>query len=425
MSQVSSPPAARADWGLAQWLCYLESLHPAEIELGLSRVNKVYQQLALDFSGQTVVTVAGTNGKGTTCAFVQQAALLQGKSVGTYSSPHLLDYRERVLVNGQKCSENAHCQAFIQVEQARADTPLTYFEFATLAALVLLAEANCELLLLEVGLGGRLDAVNVVEPDISVITSIDLDHQAWLGNTRDAVGREKAGILRASKPAVIGDPQPPQSVIEAVTTLGCQAHWQGRDFGVKTDSEHWQWYSSVQASSFNALPPTQIPMINASTALKVIQLLGWELSQSQVQQLCSNTRLPGRAQVWQQSPTVMLDVAHNPQACTYLRQQIDKFPYRRLYLVCGMLADKDSQASLQAFNGLSAHWFVAPLDTPRSATAEQLKAVLVGQQKVITCTDIATACQQALQQAASDDLIVVFGSFYTVAAVMAMQGEKK
>lgn len=423
MSNTHVPRVAdHASWDLEQWLAHLAIIHPQDIELGLERSAQVYSKLALNMTDKTVVTVAGTNGKGTTCAMLEQAMLLSGKSVAVYSSPHLIEYRERVRINGQMLTEQRHCQAFEKVENVRGDTALTYFEFATLAALQLMADSPVEVLILEVGLGGRLDAVNIVEPNIAVITSIDLDHQAWLGDNKEDIAREKAGIFRTKVRAVIGELEPPQSLYEAASLYQIAGSWQGPDFGYTEDKQGFNWHN--HHLSYEGLPLPHIPAQNASTALQVIDLLGLELDKAQLTQLFAHTQLPGRRQIIQNKPMVILDVAHNPQATRYLAAQITKCEYRNLYLVTAMLADKDIQQSLSPLLNLSAHWLLASLDVPRGATSTHLNSVLDEGQKVLEFPDVSQAYCQALEMAKADDLIVVFGSFFTVAEILKLSQKR-
>ena len=406
-----------AQKSLAEWLAYLESIHPTTIELGLERVLEVYQRLNIDFSSSQVIIVGGTNGKGSTCAMVEQGCLLAGKTVGVYSSPHLMEYTERVRVNGQSLNEQQHVDAFAQVEAVRAATSLTYFEFGTLAALCLLAQQGLDVVLLEVGLGGRLDAVNIVEPDLSVITSIDLDHQDWLGDTREKIAFEKAGILRQGGPAIISEPQPPKSLLQQIADKQVQALFQGQDFALTpqpSNSQLLQWRGKQQ---FSQLPSTQLHPANAATALAVLEWLQFELSASQVAQLLENTRLSGRFQSLRQKPNLVIDVAHNPQSTGWLAEQIQQQHYAKLHLVVGMLADKDIAASLAPLLSLTDNWYCASLTVPRGAKASQLHAVIGNGE----CFDlVGTAIEQALFNAGEEDLIVVFGSFYTVSAALTM-----
>jgi dihydrofolate synthase/folylpolyglutamate synthase len=416
MTITSNPQAAiQQAWSLERWLEYLAEVHPSEIELGLDRTAQVYSRLGINFSEKKVVTVAGTNGKGTTCAMIEQAVLMTGKSVAVYSSPHILDYRERLRINGDMLTEQQHCAAFLAVENVRGDTPLTYFEFATLAAFVLIRD-SLDILLLEVGLGGRLDAVNVVDPNIAVITTIDLDHQAWLGDDREAIGKEKAGIFRPNISAVIGDSSPPESIFAAVQRCEIDASWQGQEFTYSQDEQGFHWRN--QHRELLNLPQAKIPAQNASTALQVIDLLKLPLSEANFRSLLANTSLPGRRQVIQHKPMVILDVAHNPQATRELVCEIQKLQYSSLYLVVSMLSDKDIAQSLRPLQKLNANWLISPLDVKRGAKPQQLISVLDKEQKVLEFGQVKEAYQYALKSALKDDLIIVFGSFFTVAEVL-------
>jgi dihydrofolate synthase/folylpolyglutamate synthase len=422
MTKLSSKQASDIEaWSLNEWLDHLSVLHPKNIEMGLERVTKVFHQLDISFSKQTVITVAGTNGKGTTCAFLEQACLEAGKTVGVYSSPHLIDYTERVRINAEDASEQAHCRAFQAVERARGDIPLTYFEFGTLAGLKLVHDANTDIALLEVGLGGRLDAVNVVSPDVAVITSIDLDHQDWLGNTKELVAAEKAGIMRPNIPVVIGEPVKYQALIDAVSSNNASAWWQGQDFKYQIENDVMNWGN--RDVSYLHLPLPHIPMQNVSTGLQVLQILELDLSEEQIAHVITDTRVPGRCQILSQSPKVMLDVAHNPHATGYLLSQIAKCDYNNLFLVVGMLKDKDIKASLADFSGLNARWMLGGLDVPRGATAADIKSVLDEQQKVLEFSTVAQAFEKANALADEQDLIVVFGSFFTVSDILKLTKE--
>ncbi|MCY7295247.1 bifunctional tetrahydrofolate synthase/dihydrofolate synthase [Alteromonas sp. a30] len=401
---------------LAEWLAYLDTLHSKQIDLGLDRVAEVYQNLNIQFSA-TVITVAGTNGKGTTCAALEQLALYLHKRVGVFSSPHFIDYRERVRVNNQMLDERAHCAAFEKVEAARGNISLTPFEFGTLAALCLLSDSELDVAILEVGLGGRLDSVNVVEPTLAVITSIGLDHQEYLGDTREAIALEKAGILRKDGLAVIGDVDPPHTLLDEVERLNVTALWQKQDFEfVYTKESTWNWRCGEKW--LNGLIERSIPRQNLSTALACATLLEWPLDNSAAQFVCRNAALPGRFQIVGNAPLVVLDVAHNPDATQYVKQKLLKLHRGNLHLVFGMLADKDMAESLAPFKGLGAFWYASPLPTPRSATTEQLLEAIDGEEKVKTFDSIQAALEKAKQDAFEDDCILVFGSFYSVAQVL-------
>ena len=415
----SSQTSEKEAWCLDQWLTYLEQVHPSNIELGLERVAEVLSHLQLDLSQRTIVTVAGTNGKGTTCALIEQALLISSHSVAVFSSPHLLDYRERVRVSGVMLPEKAHCQAFLKVDKARGDTSLTYFEFGTLAALLLMAESGAKYLLLEVGLGGRLDSVNIVDPSLAVITSIDLDHQDWLGDTKELIAIEKAGIFRPNIPAVIGEPHPPSTLVEAALDYQVKPVWQGTDFHFQIDDKgfHWQGLKG----GYDNLPVPYIPAQNASTALQVIETLGLQLDNKKMAQVFSCTQLPGRRQILQNNPTVLLDVAHNPQATNLLAFDINNMKHKRVIAVVAMLADKDIEATLSPMLSVVSMWYCASLDVPRGAPSSTLVSiVLSSEKKVLECVSVEVAYESALEKAHKDDLVIVFGSFFTVTNVLKM-----
>lgn len=401
---------------LTGWQSFLDTLHFKQIDLTLDRVQQVFERLNIQFTA-TVITVAGTNGKGTTSAALENMALYLEKKVGVFSSPQLVDYKERVRINGLNCTENEFCAAFEKVENARGEVSLTPFEYGTLAALCLLESHQLDVVILEVGLGGRLDAVNVVEPDLAVITSIGLDHQEYLGDTRDEIALEKAGILRRGGKAVIGDMDPPESLKGQVKKLWVEAKWQKQDFEFvySTDST-WEWHCGDMRLA--GLIDRSIPRQNLSTALACAVSLDWPVDNSLAQYVCRNASLPGRFQIINNEPLVILDVAHNPDATQYVQQKVMKLHRGNLHLVVGMLADKDIVASLQPFKETDACWYVAPLPTKRSAATDDIVTAIGKTDKVQTFASVVTALEMAKQAALDEDCILVFGSFYTVAEVL-------
>lgn len=410
---------------LSDWLSYLESIHPSAIDMGLERVRKVAEAMAMDFTGSTVITVAGTNGKGTTCRLLETLLLDQGKSVGVYSSPHLIDYRERVRMNDGLLSEQAFCDAFDAVEQARGETTLTYFEFGTLAALWMFNEHQPEVILLEVGLGGRLDATNIISPDLAVITTIDLDHQDWLGDTRDAIAREKAGIMRQNGLAVIGEHEPPTSLQHVVDSLQVDASWALNDFKVSQQADRWGW--SMDTVSLHDLPIPQIPLQNAATALAALYKLGWLQDTASLRRVIASTGLPGRCQRVAVSPEVVVDVAHNPQATRALRAWLEAQPSAPLHIVVGMLKDKAVVESLLPMADITANWYAAGIAGPRGRDAKSMADALreSGVTAIEECDTVTTAYQCAQQNSQPTDRILVFGSFLTVADVLALHSDNK
>ncbi|QJR82914.1 bifunctional tetrahydrofolate synthase/dihydrofolate synthase [Alteromonas pelagimontana] len=409
-------PAAKT---LAQWLSYLESIHPTTIDMGLERVKQVAQRLTLDFSSTLVITVAGTNGKGTTCRFLEQALLAQGKSVGVYSSPHLLDYRERIRINNELCSEADYCRVFSVIEQAREDISLTYFEFGTLAAMVMMLEASVDVAILEVGLGGRLDATNILDPDIAVITTIGLDHQDWLGDTREQIAVEKAGIMRRGSKAIIGELHPPATLYEEVNRLEAKALWAQRDFSVVETDHGWQWQCG--AAILTDLPAPQILKQNISTALATLHALQLMPDEQQLRSLIAETSLPGRRQRLSSAPEVIVDVAHNPQATAAMVEWLTTQSYNNLFCVVGMLKDKALEETLAVFTDVPAQWYLATTAGPRGCAANALKNALPPAHRTRTsCYDsVINAYVSCRDVAKPGDTILVFGSFLTVADVLA------
>lgn len=407
---------------LTQWLAYLESIHPTAIDMGLDRVKQVAATLNIHFNSRVVI-VGGTNGKGTTCALMEQALLRSGRTVGVYSSPHLLDYRERVRVQGELPDEAAFCNAFQEVEKARGSISLTYFEFGTLAAMLMLMQAELDVVILEVGLGGRLDATNIVETDCAVITSIGLDHQDWLGDTREKIATEKAGIIRQTGNVVIGEPQPPETLIDAVKQKQANALWQGKDFSIGETAQGLQLLHPDGRTI--ALPDTVIPANNVATAFATLHHLGYTFDDAALVDVVANTRLPGRRQLIATQPKTYLDVGHNPQATESLATWLTKQSFTSLHIVMAMLKDKALGPSLAPFAPFNPVWYVASTEGPRGLSAEALsKAVPVGQtqQQFAHVTDAFYAAQaQATQaQAGNDALILVVGSFHTVADILAL-----
>lgn len=417
--------------GVEQWLQHLEALRPEVIELGLERSRAVADKAGLLQPQCPVISVAGTNGKGSVCAMLASMLRCAGYRVGLYTSPHLLHFQERINIDGQDIDDAALCSAFAAIEQARADIALTYFEFSTLAAVHAFRAAAVDVMVLEVGLGGRLDAVNVFDADCSVVTSIDLDHQAFLGDTREAIAVEKAGIFRAGRPAVCADADPPASLLQHAAQLQCDLWLIGRDFGYQFEPQQWSYWGRAWRRGSLAWPALRghYQLQNAATALAVLEIVQQRLpvAMNDVRRGLLEVEWPGRFQVLPGRPTVVLDVAHNPHAARALRQALDTMGYfPQTHAVVGMLADKDMAGVLQTLAGAVDHWHVATLDGARAATAEQLAAVLapcVGQASLGCHPHVDAAFAQAYKQAADNDRIVVFGSFYTVSAVLAQTGD--
>lgn len=410
---------------LEQWLAWMEAHHPRQIELGLERVAAVAANLTLDLSGSKIVTVGGTNGKGSCVALLESIARAAGYRVGTYTSPHLLHYNERVRIDGHCASDAQLCTAFTAVEAALNGISLTYFEFGTLAALWLFQRAQLDLIVLEVGLGGRLDAVNIIDPDVAVLTLIDLDHQDWLGADRETIGREKAGIFRAGRPAICVDPQPPQSVSSAAHALG--AHWYAaaEAFNFSSDGATWQWRSEQlpRAAEYNDLPLPALPLPSAAAALAALHCLPLIFSRAAIEQGLRSATLFGRFQrVQRDGVEIILDVGHNPQAARWLAQRLAQLPERRTHAVFAIMADKDVEAVITPLRHSFADWFIGDLpDNPRALSAPALEKQLRAHH-IDTLTRVPTladAYGTALRAAQAGERVVVFGSFFTVAAALA------
>jgi dihydrofolate synthase/folylpolyglutamate synthase len=415
---------------LPAWLALLESRHAETvINMGLDRVRAVKDRMALAFSCP-VVMVAGTNGKGSTCAMLESVLLRAGYKVGLYIKPHFLDFNERARVNGELASDDALVAAFNTVEAARGDTVLTYFEFTTLAIMRLLADAGMDVVILEVGLGGRLDAVNVIDADVAIVTSVDIDHTDYLGDTREKIGFEKAGIFRPGKAAICSDPVPPQSLIDHANAIGADLWLMGRDFNYNGDKQQWNYGGRSQRRNSLAYPSLRgaNQLLNASAVLAALEVLKLELpvGAQEVRTGLVTVELPGRFQVLPGRPTVILDVAHNPHAAAALNQNLGNMgfhPYT--FAVFGSMHDKDIDGVIAAMSEHVDHWCLATLPSPRSATASELAAKVQAVQPdraertINIFDDPAQAYANAISRAGENDRIVVFGSFLTVAGVMA------
>lgn len=406
---------------LVDWLNHILSVHPADIDMGLTRLAEVAAKMGLDILPHSrVVTVAGTNGKGSTCAIMESILLEGGTTTGVFSSPHLHSYNERVRINGQELEDQAHLDAFAAIELARGDIQLTFFEFSALGALYLFARHRPQVVLLEVGLGGRLDATNLIDADLAVITSIDLDHQEYLGDTRESVGREKAGIFRPGVPAIIGEPDLPSSVIEVAAEIGAPLIRTGTDFHGEFHRDNWRFKGAVR--QVEDLPIPSLPAVNAVTALAALVQLKPELTDASIREGLARASLPGRMQLLGQSPRVYVDVAHNPHAARHLAQRLRQLQGGgRVLAVCGMLEDKEIEASLEPLLPVVDAWFPAPLEVPRGSDGSRI-ARAVGAREVDSSVE--SALTRAREQASDLDLVIVFGSFYTVAQAQSLfEGE--
>ncbi|WP_018868672.1 MULTISPECIES: folylpolyglutamate synthase/dihydrofolate synthase family protein [unclassified Thioalkalivibrio] len=411
---------------LAEWLAFQERLHPVGMDLTLERIALVADRLGLRGPGTPrTVIVAGTNGKGTVTT--RTAALLQaqGLNVGLFTSPHLLQYNERIRLNGVPAADVDLCRSFEAIDQARGDDSLTYFEFGALAAAWLFCEARVDVQVLEVGLGGRLDAVNIWDADVAAVTAVDLDHQAWLGDSREVIGREKAGIMRAGHPVVIGELSPPQSVLDQARALGCPTVRLGRDFDLLVEQERLVWCWNGAQVEWNvplARGLSGAVLANTATALAVVESLGMGTGLSSASlERALQVRPPGRLQCLGGSPEWLLDVAHNTQAVAELARWLRDNPSAgRTVALVAVMADKERRAMWRELHGLVDVWVPIPLDLPRALPAHDLAAELeeAGQPDVRPVGEIQKALEQTKELAGAQGRCVVFGSFHTVAAIL-------
>lgn len=410
---------------LAAWLSWQETLHPSAIELGLERAGTVLDRMGLRQPCHAVITVGGTNGKGSSVAMLDAILRAAGYRVATYTSPHLLRYNERIRIAGEMVSDAALCEAFERVDQARGDISLTYFEFGTLAAFDLFARAGLDCAILEVGLGGRLDAVNLLDADVALLATIDVDHAEWLGPDRETIAREKAGIFRAGHPAVCSDPHPPRTLLDEAGRIGARLHRLGIEFGFRRNEAEWAWWS--EQSRRDALPLPALrgasQLENAAGVLMALALLAERLpvNQQQVRQGLREVKLPGRFQVVPGAVLEIWDVAHNPESAQELARTLRLMPCQgRTLAVVGMLADKDIDTVVQHLLPVIDAWYPATLSVPRGAAAERLVEALArhGVQTMRGFDSVSAAHAAALSAATPGDRIVTFGSFFTVAEVM-------
>jgi dihydrofolate synthase / folylpolyglutamate synthase len=413
---------------LDDWLDYQQRIHPRSVELGLERVRTVWERMGAPWPAPVVITVGGTNGKGSTVAFLEAMLVAAGKRVGCYTSPHLLRYNERVRVLGADASDAALIDAFERIEAARAEIALTYFEFGTLAALWIFAQSALDVAVLEVGLGGRLDAINIIDADAAIVTTVDLDHQDWLGNDRDTIGREKAGILRAGRPAIIGTRDPPVALLDESARIGATLLRAGFQFDVRQDAASWWWQSGtvqLQLPSPTLAAPCQID--NAAAAIACLYTLrdrlGWD--ERAIAAGVRRARVAARLQRFAkaQAPELVIDVGHNPQAARVLGQWLGmNRPEASVCAVFGALSDKDVLGIVTPLTVHVAQWHLAALDadTPRGLTAADLQNRLANVEglRVAQHASVAQALNAAASAAHSGDRILAFGSFFVAAAAL-------
>ena len=416
---------------LPEWLAYCEQLHPKNIDMGLERVRAVAERLDIRFDCP-VITVAGTNGKGSTCAMLESILGQAGYRTGVYTSPHLVNFEERLRLNGAAVDASELVAAFATVERARtlkgAEVSLTYFEFSTLAILDVMRRSQLDVVILEVGLGGRLDAVNIIDADCAIITSVDLDHMELLGGTRELIGSEKAGIMRTGRPVVVSDPVPPQSVLDRATEIGADLWRFGVDFNVSGDKQQWGWAGRGRRYSGLAYPALRgaNQLVNAAGVLAALVALRARLpvTAQSVRSGFAFVELPGRFQIIPGQPTLVLDVAHNPHSVAALAANLDAMGFfPTTHAVFGAMADKDLAPMFAKVNPLMDQWYFTDLPTPRAATGAALRDQWAAQNtRKDTSASAHASPQEALQAAIGaanpTDRIVVFGSFYTVGGIL-------
>jgi len=408
---------------LTAWLDWQESLHPQSIDLGLDRVAQVYQRLNPEQKKPITISVAGTNGKGSSVAFLEAIYLAQGLRVGAYTSPHIMTYNERIKINGQPVSDTFICRAFERIEAVRQGISLSYFEFSTLAALDIFSRTHLDIQLLEVGLGGRLDAVNIIDADAAIISSICIDHTAWLGNTREAIAIEKAGILRKNTPAIIGDNHPPQSLLDCSAEKQVQLSRINHDFSYTKSKNTWSWKNNNK--QFNALPHPKLKgehqYRNASTVLATVEALQSMLpvSEQAIIQGIQTANLTGRFQLIHSNPSILLDVSHNRQAAQTLLDYLQaNFKQQAIHAIFTMMSDKDMQGVIQLMQPCIKHWYISPLEQARTTKQTDIKRAFEKNhihQVSFNFDSFLAAFTAAKTQAIKDNgLILIFGSFFLV-----------
>ncbi len=408
---------------LDQWLDYQLETHPQAIAMGLERIREVANRLGIGKPGRHVITVAGTNGKGSTVAFIEAIARAGGLRVGAFTSPHLLRYNERVRIDGEDVADADFVAAFERVEQARGAVPLTYFEFGTLAALIIFEQAGLDLAILEVGLGGALDAVNIIDSDVAVITTVDLDHEEYLGRDRETIGADKAGVFRAGKPCVLAELDPPSSVLRHAYEIGAFAIRAHADYLVELQGERWTWREPGFELSLPMPAMVATAQINnAAAAVATLRALPVEISKSAYAEGVRDARIAGRLQVIGQSPEVVVDVAHNPQAAAQLASWLRLAP-KATRAVFSALRDKDIERIVGQLDELVDRWYLAGLDDAgrRGMSGVELGerlGALLRADRISVHSTVEEALSAARADSTADERVLVFGSFHTVAAAL-------
>ncbi|HAZ7574436.1 bifunctional tetrahydrofolate synthase/dihydrofolate synthase [Legionella sp. PATHC032] len=413
-----------SEWDLNHWLTHLETRNTQEIQLGLARVLTVAQKLNLQRPNCKVVTVAGTNGKGSTVTALETIYHQSGFKVGAYTSPHLLVFNERIRINLTPIQDKDLCKAFSVIEEARYPTNLTYFEMATLAALWYFKQHDLDLIILEVGLGGRLDATNIVDTDLAIITTIDFDHQSFLGETLELIGYEKAGILRKNKPFIYADLSPPKSVVEVATQLRASSYLYGKDYFYQEADDHWE--VTCMGKQFDQLTKPKIQLQSAAAAIMACHLLQehFPVSYDNLKKAMALVYIPGRLQLQKGKTNILYDVSHNPQSVRLLADTVKKINTKgRVHAVFSALKDKDICGLIMPLKDCVSRWYPAQLHNKRAVSQEKLLSIFREAEifAEVCYNDPLTAFEMALKQASDGDLIIVYGSFFTVSHVMAAQ----
>jgi len=404
---------------LEHWLSYIEKLNPEEIELGLDRIRPVYEKLINSPLAEKIILVGGTNGKGSTVEYLSELLRDKNKRVGTYTSPHLFSFNERIRINGKECSDSSILNSFMTVERARESIPLTYFEFSTLAAIQIFSESELDVVILEVGLGGRLDAVNVVEPDISILTNVELDHQDWLGNNREVIGKEKADIFREGKPAVLAQKNLPKSVFQEAIRKEAVLYTLNTDFGYEIDeiADNWSYFFSKDDKNLtiSKINLTNLSVESASAALTTFILLGEEFNED-LKKVIEKTNLKGRCELIKNK--FLLDVSHNPAAVQNLKHFIRRnFKTRnRIVAVFGVMSDKDVLGMVEPIKKIVSRWYVTSPEIGRAMKTSKLTSLLreSTDSEIIEVDRVKDAVHRAFKDSSEETLILVLGSFYTV-----------
>lgn len=411
---------------LEEWLNWQERLHPKKIDLGLERVAEVWQRLSPGGLQCKVITVAGTNGKGSCVAMLDAILRSAGYRTGSYTSPHIYRYNERIRIQNAEVSDQALCDSFERIDRARGEIPLTYFEFSTLAALDLFSRASLDAVILEVGLGGRLDAVNIIDADAALISTVDMDHMDWLGSDLEQIGREKAGIMREGRPAVFGGNNPPNSLIDYAEAVGARLFLAGSDFHFRREGDGWSFDNGSVCLQGLPKPALQGEFQIANAAAVLMLLLSLQeslpLSQQAMERGLQQVVLPGRFQLIEANVPLLFDVAHNPQAAQALRDNLQARAYPGpTHAVFSMLKGKQIEQVVRIMQPMIDQWFIAPLESSRSEQAGCLVEYLenvVNKTHIHCCDSVDLALKSAQNEAMPDGQVLIFGSFYTVAAAL-------